>query len=158
MNLYQGWIYGYKKFRWSTTKFDRKILLAKWNPLKQIEVVLAVEAIEVRWWNWTKAKEKRELVRLKLKQLEEDTLKLQNEYEQAVLSENIWSDAGLITQQREALMQIPISRPAEYMALKEEKSSRSVLATGDTKEVHRPPTIRMDGGRQQPATNYRRTE
>ena len=48
------------------------------------------------------------------------------------------------------------------MAPKEEKSSRSVLpghlATGDTKEVHRPPTIRMDGGRQQPATNYRRTE
>ena len=75
-----------------------------------------------------------------------------------MLSENIWRDAELITQQREALMQIPISRPAEYMALKEEKSSRSVLATGDTKEVHRPPTIRMDGGRQQPATNYRRTE
>ena len=58
-------------------------------------------------------------------EVEEDTLKPQNEYEQAVLSENIWSDAGLITQQREALMQIPISRPAEYMAPKEEKSSRS---------------------------------
>ena len=58
-------------------------------------------------------------------------------------------------------MQIPISRP-ENMALKEEKSSRSVLpghlATGDTKKVHRPPTIRMDNGRQQPATNYQRTE
>ena len=66
------------------------------------------------------------------------TLKLQNEYEQAVLSENIWSGAELITQQREALTQILISRPAEYMAPKEEKSSRSVLpghlATGDTKE------------------------
>ena len=34
-----------------------------------------------------------------------------------MLSENIWRDAELITQQREALMQIPISRPAEYMDL-----------------------------------------
>ena len=133
MNLYQGWIYGYKIFRWSTTKFDRKILLVKWNPLKQIEVLLALEAIEVRWWSWTKLKKKDNwLARLKLQQLEkmqglelkklqvqveEDTLKLQNEYEQAVLSENIWSGAELITQQREALMQIPISRPAEYMDL-----------------------------------------
>ena len=39
------------------------------------------------------------------------------ERSQAVLSENIWRDAELITQQREALMQIPISRPAEYMDL-----------------------------------------
>ena len=75
-----------------------------------------------------------------------------------MLSENISSDAELITQKREVLMQIPISRP-EYMAQKDENSSRSVLpghlATGDTKEVHRPPTIRMEDGRQQPATNYR---
>ena len=78
------------------------------------------------------ATEKRELARLKLQQLqklqelelkklrvkgEEDTLKLQNEYEQAVLSERIWGQAEEVIS-REEKQELPLSLSDEVWCLK----------------------------------------